>query len=237
MTAFPIAARLELALDAALDPEREAARARTEEEAAHSAGGPVFLAVEELPQAFETPEAAEAAAPSLYGSGLFELYWRDGAWRVALRFWRLAPPAPAGRTAELAARKPVGHARTPEEARALLGAPAELTRELLPRLYRDRRRAMTRWGELVNSGLAEIVERENKVAVALTFWRPMRAPGKEAPLSPSERSELAERAAAPLRAKSPQMELDIGLFERLAPENPDIVLVSEEGDGRFRGDV
>ena len=200
------------------------------------AGGPVFLAVEELPAAFETPEAAEAAVPDLYGGGNYEMLWRDGAWRVALRYWRPAPPAPVARTGEAAAKKPLGRARTPEEARAILGAPAELAQETLPKLYIDHKQLLKRHGELVRNGLAEIVEREGRFAVSVTFWRAMHAPGIAAPLAPAERTELAERAAAPLRPDAPQSELDIGLFERLAPENPDIVLVAEEGDGRFRGE-
>lgn len=232
MTAFPIAASLTAALESL---QAETGGARTEEEARAKAGGMVFLAVEELPESFASPQDAEAAVPELYGSGLYELVWRDGGWRVALRFWRLAPPAPVARNVQGAGRKPLGHARTPEEARAVLGGPAEMAQELLPQFYRDRRRAMVRWGALVNSGLADIVEREGKAAIALTYWRPMRAPGAAAPLAPIERSELAERSAAPLRANAPQMDMDIGLFERLAPENPDIVLVADEGDGRFRG--
>ncbi|MES1202992.1 MAG: hypothetical protein ABUS57_16265 [Pseudomonadota bacterium] len=200
------------------------------------AGGPVFLAVEELPDEFATPEAAETAVPELYGSGMYELLWRDGAWRVALRYWRPAPPAPVARTADAAARRPLGRARTPQEARAVLEAPAELAEEVLPKLYVDHKQLMKRWGDLVRSGLAEIVEREGKFAVSITFWRPMHAPGVAAPLAPAERSELAERVAAPLRPSAPQVELDVGLFEHVAPENPDVVLVTEEGDGRFRGE-
>jgi hypothetical protein len=63
----------------------------------------------------------------------------------------------------------------------------------------------------------------------------MHAPGIAAPLAPVERIELAERVAAPLRSEEPQADLDIGLFENPAPENPNVVLVTEEGDGRFRG--
>ena len=37
------------------------------------------------------------------------------------------------------------------------------------------------------------------------------------PLAPAERSELAERVAAPLKASAPQAELDVGLFEHVAP--------------------
>ena len=229
MTSFPLAANLGAAR------AENAPRARTEDEAITRAGGPVFLTVEELPDAFDTPDPAEAAIPDLYGNGLYELTWRDGAWRVSMRYWRPAPPAPVARTAEAAHRKPLGRARTPEEARAILGAPAELAQETLAKLYVDHKQLLKRFGEAVRNGLGEIVEREGKFAVTLTFWRPMHAPGVAAPLSPGERTELAERVAAPLRGEAPQSELDIGLFERLAPENPDIVLVAEEGDGRFRG--
>jgi hypothetical protein len=228
MSIFPLAANLAAARDPA------APRARTEDEATTLAGGPVFLAVEELDSVYETPDAAEAAVPDLYGTGLYELIWRDG-WRVTMRYWRPAPPAPVARTVEAAVKKPLGRARTPEEARALLETPAELAREVLPNLYIDHRQLLKRWGELVRSGLGEIVEREGKFALAVRFWRPMHAPGIAAPLAPVERIELAERVAAPLRPEAPQEDMDIGLFENTAPENPNVVLVTEEGDGRFRG--
>jgi hypothetical protein len=230
MSIFPLAANLAAARLG------DAPRVRTEDEASRQAGGPVFLAVEELPESFETPEAAEAAVPDLYGNGVYELLWRDGAWRVTMRYWRPAPAAPVARTGEAAAKKPLGFARTPEDARALLETPAELVQETLPNLYIDHKQLMKRWGEIVRSGLGEIVEREGKFALAVTFWRPMHAPGVAAPLAPAERTELAERVAAPLRADAPQADLDIGLFEDLAPENPDVVLVTDEGDGRYRGE-
>lgn len=229
MSVFPLAATVA----AARDPN--APQARTEEAAAALAGGPVFLAVEELPHRFETPADAEAAVPDLYGSGIYELIWRDG-WRVTIRYWRPAPPAPVARTASSAVKKPIGYARTPEEARVVLGAPAELASEVLAKLYPDHKPLMRRWGDMVRHGLAEIVEREGKFAVAVRYWRPMHAPGVAAPLAPAERSELAERLAAPLAPNAPQAEMDIGLFEDVAPENPDVVLVTEEGDGRFRGE-
>jgi hypothetical protein len=229
MSIFPLAANLA----AARDPN--APRMRTEDEATSLAGGPVFLAVEELPDAFETPAAAENAVPDLYGTGLYELIWREGFWRVCMRYWRPAPPAPVARTGEAAAKKPLGHARTPEEVRKLLGAPAELASEVLPKLYIDHKQLLKRWGEIVKSGLGEIVEREGKFAISLTYWRPIHAPGIAAPLAPIERIELAERVAAPLKPQAPQIDLDIGLFENQAPENPNVVLVTEEGDGRFRG--
>lgn len=228
MNVFPLAANLA----AARHPD--APRARTEDEATTLAHGPVFLAVEELPDQFETPADAEAAVPELYGSGLYELVWRDG-WRVVMRYWRPAPPAPVARSGDAAVRKPLGHARTPDQARELLGAPAELVSEALPKLYVDHKQLMKRWGDLVRNGLAEIIEREGKFAVAISFWRPMHAAGIAAPLAPVERIELAERVAAPMRGSEPQQDLDIGLFEDIAPENPGVVLVTEEGDGRFRG--
>lgn len=229
MSIFPLAANLAAAR------QSDAPRARTEDEATTLAGGPVFLAIEELPTPYETPTAAEQDVPDLYGTGLYELIWRDGAWRVIMRYWRPAPPAPVARTGDAAAKKPLGHARTPEQARELLGAPAELASEVLPKLYRDHKQVLKRWSALVKSGLAEIVEREGKFAVALTYWRPMHAPGIAAPLAPIERIELAERVAAPLTGPKPQADLDIGLFENQAPENPNVLLVTEEGDGRFRG--
>jgi hypothetical protein len=229
MSVFPLAANLAAARQA------DAPRVRTEDEATTLAGGPVFLAVEELPDQFETPAEAEAAVPDLYGTGLYELIWRDGAWRVTMRYWRPAPPAPVARSGIGAAKKPLGHARTPEEARVLLGAPAELASEVLPNLYVDHKQLMKRWANVVKNGLGEIVEREGKFALQLTFWRPLHAPGVAAPLAPVERIELAERVAAPLKPQAPQAELDIGLFEDQAPENPNVVLVTEEGDGRFRG--
>ncbi len=226
MSTYPIGANLDGARSA------EAPSARTEEEAGARAGGPVFLTVEELPGAFATPEAAEASEPDLYGSGVYELYWRDGAWRVAMRYWRLAAPAPVARSAAAAMKKPLGRARTPAEARAILGAPAELAEARLPRLYVDHKRLRKNWGALIDSGLADIVESEGKFALAVRFWRPATLGAR---LSDIERGELAQRIAAPLRGLLPQAPLDIGLFERLAPENPDIVL-AEEGDGRFGGE-
>ena len=87
----------------------------------------------------------------------------------------------------------------------------------------------------IENTVNEIVETEGKFAVRITYWRPMHAPGVAAPLAPVERIELAERVAAPMRSDAPQSGLDIGLFEDTAPENPNVVLVTEEGDGRFRG--
>jgi len=152
-----------------------------------------------------------------------------------MRYWRPAQPAPVARTGAAAAKKPLGDARTPAEARALLGGPAELVEETLDKLYSDHKQLLKRWGPLIKGGLAEIVDRESKLALRITYWRPMHAPGVAAPLAPIERSELAERIAAPLKADKPQADLDIGLFEDTAPENPNVVLVTEEGDGRFRG--
>lgn len=229
MSLFPIGVTAREAQSAA------ARRARTADEAAEMAGGPVFLASEELPESYQTPAAAEEHFPTLYGGGHFELFWRDNAWRVALRYWRPAPPAPVARSPSAAVKAPLGRARTPEEARAILGGPAELASKTLPQLYGTHRRLMARWGQLVDSGLAEIAQREGRLAVSILYWRPMASPVRAPNLAPAERNELAERIAAPLTGAQPQSPLDIGLFERIAPENPDIVL-AEEGDGRVRGE-
>lgn len=229
MTAYPIAS------SAAAARAEDAPVARTALAAATQAGGLVFLAAEELPGAYATIPEAEAAVPGLYGDGRHELIWRDDAWRVVLRYWRIAPPAPVARTVGTAARKPMGAARTPDEARAILGAPPELASEALPRLYRTLGRARAAFREAVENGLAKIEEREGGYVVVLSFWRPVSSPGRTAPVAPVERDEIAQRAAAPLRPTEPQANPFVGLFERLAPENPVIVL-AEEGDGRTRGE-
>ena len=229
MTEFPLARTL----PGARAPD--VPKARTEDAAQHYFEGPVYLAVEEWPESFLSLDEAEAAAPDLYGGGVLEPVFRDGVWRIAMRYWRPAPPAPAARTVQAAARKPLGHARTPEEARAILGAPAELVSGTLPRLYANHQALQKKWGEQIACGLAEIVERDSKFAVSLRYWRAMSMPGTHAPLTPGEREELAQRGAAPMRGSLPQSPLDIGLFETAAPENPDIIL-AEEGDGRFHGD-
>lgn len=226
MTAYPVAGSAQ----GALAPD--APLARTAPAAARLAGGLVFLASEELPGAFADIAAAEAATPGLYGDGRFELVWREGAWRVIVRYWRIAPPAPVARSASAAARKPLGAARTPEEARAVLGAPAELVAEPLPRPYRTLGRARAAHREAVEAGLAKVEEREGGYVVLLSYWRPVTADRK---LAPAERDEIAQRAAAPLRPDAPQADPYVGLFETLAPENPAIVL-AEEGDGRTRGE-
>lgn len=229
MTSYPVAG------SAAAARAADAPVARTAAAASRLAGGIVFLASEELPDAYADIPAAEAAIPGLYGDGRYELAWRDGAWRAILRYWRIAPPAPVARTPAAAARKPLGAARTPEEARALLGGPAELVSGALPRFYRTLGRARAAHKQLVESGLAKVEEREEGYLVLVSYWRPVAAPGRSAPLAPAERDEIAQRAAAPLRPASPQADPFVGLFERLAPENPAIVL-AEEGDGRTRGE-
>lgn len=222
MNAFPIAPSAEAAL------AEDRPRARTLAEAQAKAGGPVFLAVEPLAGAFPTVEAAEAVAP-IYGDPRFELAWADGAWRILVRFWRPAPPAPIARTAAAALRRPLGRARTPEEARAVLGGPAELAHEALGQSYPSLAAAAARHRKLIEVGLARVVERSGAFLVELAFWRPLRSDGGA--LFPAERAEIAARLAQPLRGQGPQSTPFVGLFERLAPENPEIVL-AEEGDGR-----
>jgi hypothetical protein len=225
MSLYPIADTPE----DALRPDRP--MARTMDDAERLAQGQVYLASAELPEAFATIAAADARlGGALYGDPRFEAVWRSDAWRVVVRFWRPAPPSPVARTAAIAARKPLGFARTPEEAQQILGAPAERVSERLGGAYATRARALGRATVLVEHGHAEIVEREGRFIVLLTFWRPLASR-----LAPAERAELEARAAAPLRAVGPQANPYIGLFERLAPENPTIVL-AEEGDGRTHGD-
>lgn len=225
MSVYPIAETPE---EAAL---RHPPTAKTAQEAAGKAGGPVYLAVQELPRAFASIAEADEAMGGIYGESRFELVARDDSWRVMVRFWRRAPAAPVARTAAAAARRPLGYAATPEEARAILGAPAERVSESLWRPYATRTRALAQIAKAhLAEGLADIVEREGRFVVQLAFWRPL-APR----LSPAERAELDERIAAPLSAPAPQLPADMGLFEQLAPENPAIVL-AEEGDGRSRGE-
>jgi hypothetical protein len=205
MSAYPIAP------NAAAAQNRELETARTEREAAAKAGSPVFLAVEWLDRSFPDVAAAEAEIPALYGDGRYELGWRDGAWRVAVRYWRPAPPAPVARSVELAVRRPLGAARTPQEAAALLGAPAELAHETLPKLHRTHAQAQAKHPELFAAGLAALVEREGRFAVQITYWRPL--PGSAArALLAAERAEIAARQAAPLRPNVPQSPLTTGLF-------------------------
>ncbi len=226
MSAYPIA-------DTALEAlEADRPLARTAQEAARRVRRPAYLAVQELPGAYPDIAAAEAAIGDLYGQARFELTFRDKAWRVMVRFWRPAPRAPVGRTASGAARRPLGFAGSPEEAHAILGAPAERAFEPLGRPYATRARALQNLllRPLIEQGHVTIEERGGRFVPMLHFWRPIAAA-----LSPAERSELAARAGAPLRSAEPQADPYIGLFEALAPENPTIIL-ADEGDGRARGE-
>lgn len=225
MSAYPIAHSAAEAADAAGPLER------TEHAAAERAGGPVYLAAEPLDEPFATIAAAEVAWPQLYGDGRFELAFIEGAWRVIVRFWRPAPPAPAARSPAAAVKRPLAHARTPDEARTALGGPAELASDALPRLFRTPGLARAAAPALAAQGLAKVEPRGDRFALIVTYWRPV--PSAPQPkLAPVERDELAFRAAQPLKGPKPQLPLNIGLFERLAPENPAIILAEEEGVGR-----
>jgi hypothetical protein len=224
MSVFPIADTA----DQAAAPDRPVAR--TEQEAARTAGQPVYLAIQELPGVHAKVADAEAAVAGLYNDPRFELIAREDGYHVQVRYWRPAPAAPVARNAGAAARKPLGFASSPDQARALLGTPAERVSEPLWRPYATRTRALQQIAKAhLPDGLADIVERGGRFVVQLSFWRPITQN-----LSPAERAQLDERAAAPMRAPAPQLPADVGLFERLAPENPAIVL-AEEGDGRMRG--
>jgi hypothetical protein len=202
-------------------------RARTAFEAERLLGTPVFLAVEPLAAAFASPAAAEDAEPRLYQDTRFSLDFAQGAWRIFVRFFRAAPPVPVARHAAGAVDRPMGLARTPEEAMALLGAPAERVREPAPKLYKGFARARARYAAQLEAGQGELIQQDGGFRLLITFWRPIRA----APVTPVERAEIAARAAAPMRGPPGQDHPFIGLFESLAPENPAIVL-AEEGDGR-----
>lgn len=221
MSLYPVAESAEAA--AAMD----APVARTAAGAARILGIPAYLAVEPLPARFDSPAAAEAVEPRLYGDGRFSLDFVDGAWRVFVRFFRAAPPMPVARTANQAADRPMGTARTPEEAMALLGAPAERVVEPVSKIYRHFARARARYSAQLAAGQGELALREDGYSLVITYWRPIRS----TPLTPVERATMAARAAAPMRGPPGQDHPFIGLFESLAPENPAIVL-AEEGDGR-----
>jgi hypothetical protein len=217
MTEFAIAASAEEALHGAC------ARARTAADAAERAGGPVTFALAPLAEAFADADAAYASAPDLYARG-GEVALLDGAYRVIMRFWRPLPALPVAHSGREAVSQALGHARTPEEAALVAGAPVTAFCEALPARYASIQAARRKWGPLIDAGLAEVLSKGARFAVGVRFWRP----------TPPEvaMQDLAARLAAPLKARLPQAALDIGLFETRSPENPDVVLVAEEGYGR-----
>ncbi len=217
MTEYAIAQSAKAALK---DPPL---RARTEADAAQRAGGPVRFAVEMLPETYATAEAAYAAAPQLYENG-GEVVFQDQAWRIVTRFWRPLPPLPIAGSPKEALEAPTGRARTQKEAEAAAGLPVQGVSVALPARYGSIPAARKKWGPLIDAGLADVEAKGDKFVVMIRFWRPT-PPDLAA-------QEIAARLAAPLRARAPQASLDIGLFERRAPENPDVVLVAEEGSGR-----
>jgi len=217
MTEYAIAASAKAALK---DP---CLRARTEADAAIRAGGPVRFTVQTLAETYASADAAHAAAPQLYEHG-GEVVFQDGAYRIVARFWRPLPPLPIAASAKEALEAPVAHARTEREAEAAAGMPVQAVSAALPARYASIPAARKKWGPLLEAGLADVETRGEKFAVAIRYWRPT-PPDLAA-------QEIAARLAAPLRARAPQASLDIGLFERRAPENPEVVLVAEEGSGR-----
>lgn len=217
MTEYAIATSASAALQ---DPPL---RARTEADAAARAGGPVRFTVETLPETYPSADAAYAAVPQLYEHG-GEVVYQDGAWRIVTRFWRPLPPLPIASGPKEALASPLGHARTEAEAEAAAGMPVQGVSVALPARYASIPAARKKWGPLIDTGLADVETKGEKFVVAIRFWRPT-PPDLAA-------QEIAARLAAPLKARAPQASLDIGLFERRAPENPDVVLVAEEGSGR-----
>lgn len=224
MTLLPIAETAEAAFS---EIDR---LARTREDAARRAGGPVRLTAQELPRAFVRREDAEAFVPSLYLDPRFEAVWRDGAWRVVVRFWRPEPAAPVAASPRVAARAPLGLARTQAEAERLLRRSAELVEEAVGE-YASAGRAEAARRKLSAPAAARLEARDGKYTLVLSYWRPS---ARHGPLGERDRSALTERAQAPLRPRAPQATPYVGLFERLAPENPAVIL-AEEGDGRGEG--
>ncbi len=198
-------------------------RARTAADAAARAGGPVGLAMEALPDTFTDADAAHLAAPDVFALG-GEVVLLDGAYRIVMRFWRPLPPLPVAQRAKTALTAPLGHARTEDEAVAIAGTAVTALSEALPARYASIQAARRKWGAMIDAGLAEVIIKGARFAVALRFWRP----------TPPEvaAEDLAMRLSAPLQARIAQAPLDVGLFETRSPENPDVVLVAEEGDGR-----
>lgn len=194
--------------------------AATQADAERLAGGAVALAVEEISGRYATMVEAEQAFPNLYLDPRFSLVWREGGWRVVVRFWRPCPAAPVARSIRGAARAPLGAVRERSQAEALLGQAAELSEELVAD-YASRVRAESARNRLAHPEAARVVVAGERFQVLLRFWRPI-----------PQASDLAQRAAAPLRGRRPQATPYVGLFERLAPENPAVIL-AEEGDGRW----
>jgi len=218
MKALPVT---EDATVAAQEAQRLAA---TQADAERLAGGVVSLAVEEAPGRYGSVAAAEAAFPGLYVDPRFELVWRDGGWRVAVRFWRPSPPAPVAHSLRAAARKPLGAVRERAEAERLLGREAELAEDAVA-VYASRARAEAARLRLANPAAGRVAQVGERHHLLLRYWRPI----AHAAVEPAD---LAALAAAPLRGRRPQASPYVGLFEQLAPENPAVIL-AEEGDGRW----
>lgn len=222
MKAFPVC---EAGDDAATE---RAALAATLSQAEKLTGGKVRFAAHEARGRFKTPQEAEAAFPDLYGDPRFELIWRDGGYRVIVRFWQPVPAAPVARGVRLAGKAPLGVARTAQEAEALLQRTAELA-EAPYGSYASEARALQARAKLATPLAARIDQNGERWQLLLTYWRP--DPHR---FGDKDREVITSRVQSPLRARAPQASPYVGLFERLAPENPAVVL-AEEGDGRAEG--
>lgn len=202
--------------------------AATQAQAEQLSGAKIRLTSQELRPCFATPEEAEAALPGLYGDPRFELIWREGGYRVVVRFWQPIPASPVARGVRLAAKAPIGIARTEAEAEALLRHSAELIEAPIGD-YVSEARAMQAKGKLATPLAARIEQSGARWRLLLSFWRP--DPRK---IGAADREVLASRARSPLRSRAPQASPFVGLFESLAPENPAVIL-AEEGDGLAEG--
>ena len=129
----------------------DAPRARTEDEASRSRAGRYSSRSRNCRKHSKRRRPQKQAVPELYGSGLYELLWRDGAWRVSMRYWRPAPP----RRLRAQAKRPQKTARL----RAHAGRGARVARRRQPNWFRKRfrtststtSRLMKRWGEIMRS--------------------------------------------------------------------------------------
>ncbi len=202
--------------------------AATHAQAEKLAGAKVRFVVHPASARFATPAEAEAAFPNVYGDPRFELIGQLDGYRVMVRFWQPIPPAPVARGVRLAGKAPLGVVLTAAEAEALLDRTAELI-EAPYGSYATEARALQAKAKLCTPLAARIEQSGERWQLLLTYWRPdPHAFGER------DREVLAKRAQMPLRSRAPQASPYIGLFERLASENPAIIL-AEEGDGRAEG--
>lgn len=195
---YPVAHSAEAALSR---PLGRAARAK---EAQAAAGGPVDFRSEPAGPAFPTREAAlDAYAGRLEDD-------RPG------RLTTLAPEDRFLRLIQVAAPAPDGAAR----GRARLPGPVRPAFQDGRRWPAPQAAPATAWRVTVSYW--KLVSAEEAADLPQARKARRDAAGPEL-----DRDRLRALAGQPLRATRPQQPLDIGLFERRLPENPDIVVPDE----------